>query len=209
LGLSKPEAVLLPPQEGATPFKAEFLYYRIYTENGAIPSKCPINSSDLSLGRINIDVITPPHTIDSIKRCIAKAEQLRPRKAANSKLFRNMESETPMDPAKVSALGRGDRLGLSEEDPIVYVHSHSMGVEYRYRYRYRYRVKQTAPWRSQAHGPGYAEWLDITSGEILYTERENTVATVQIYDWCFFDAYMLTNEAGASGYVNASYVVKL
>ena len=33
-----------------------------------------------------------------------------------------------MDPAKVSVLGGGDRFGLSEEDPIVYVHS--QGVEY-------------------------------------------------------------------------------
>jgi hypothetical protein len=107
------------------------VYYRIYTEDGAIPSKHSINPSDLSLGRINIDVITPPHTIDSIKRCVAKAEQLGT--ALFSKLFKNMESETPMDTAKVSVLGGGDRLGLSE-DPMVYVHSSSV----------EYRVTQTA-----------------------------------------------------------------
>jgi hypothetical protein len=103
------------------------VYYRVYTEDGAIPSKHPINLSDLSLGRINIDVINPPHTIDSIKRCVSKAEQLRT--TSSSKLFKNMESETPMDTAKVSVLGGGDRLGLSEEDPMVYVHPN--GVEYR------------------------------------------------------------------------------
>jgi hypothetical protein len=103
------------------------VYYRIYTEDGAIPSKHPVNPSDLSLGRINIEVITPPHTIDSIKRCVAKAEQLGG--ASSSKLFKNMESETTMDTAKVSVLGGGDRLGSSEEDPMVYVHS--SGVEYR------------------------------------------------------------------------------
>jgi hypothetical protein len=97
------------------------VYYRIYTADGAIPSKHPINSSDLSLGRINIDIITPPHTINSIKWCIAKAEQLRFGRAT-SKLFRNMGSETPMDTAKVSVEGGGDRLGLGEEDPMVYVH---------------------------------------------------------------------------------------
>ena len=143
LDISKPEAVLLPPREGATPFKAEFcmhaqiypltsaelwlftVYYRIYTEDGAIPSKHPINSSDLSLGRINIDIITPPHTINSIKWCIAKAEQLG-FGGTDSKLFRNMGSETPMDTGKVSVLGGGDRLGLGEEDPMVYVHRSPM-----------------------------------------------------------------------------------
>lgn len=103
------------------------MYYRLYTEDGAIPSKHPVNPSDLSLGRINIDVITPPHTIDSIKRCVAKAEQLGP--VCRSKLFKNMESEMPMDTAKLSVLGGGDRLGVSEEDPMVYIHSR--GVEYR------------------------------------------------------------------------------
>jgi len=65
-GPPRPETALLPPQEGSTPFKAQFLYYRIYTEDGAIISKQPVDSSgDLSLGRIDIDTITPPHTISS------------------------------------------------------------------------------------------------------------------------------------------------
>jgi hypothetical protein len=45
-----------------------------------------------------------------------------------------MHSETPMNTAMVSVLGGGDRLGLSEEDPMVYVHPSTV----------KYRVTQTA-----------------------------------------------------------------
>jgi hypothetical protein len=67
-------------------------------------------------------MIIPPHTINSIKLYIAKVEQLG--RQASSKLFRNMESMTPMDTAKVLVEGGG--LG---EDLMVYVHL--IAVEYR------------------------------------------------------------------------------
>jgi hypothetical protein len=93
------------------------VYYRLYTEDGAFPSKSAVKSSDRSLGHINI--ITPPHTISSIKWCIAKAEGLGNGKS--NLLFRNMGSQAPMDAAEVLVLSGGERLGLVE-DPVVYVH---------------------------------------------------------------------------------------
>jgi len=97
-----------------------------------------------------------------------------------------MESTTPMDAAEVLVLGEVDRLGLSEEDPMVYVHSSTA----------QYKVIQTACQFQVQHpgyecstyppslawlSEGYPKWLDITAGEILYMELENSVATRQIY----------------------------
>jgi hypothetical protein len=97
------------------------VYYRIYTEDGAIISKQPADSSgDLSLGRIDLDTIVPPHTIASIKLRIAKAEQLGI--ASGAKLFTNMLSESPMDATRVLIL-TSDHPGSNAENPIVYVHS--------------------------------------------------------------------------------------
>jgi hypothetical protein len=139
LEASRPEVALLPPREGTTPFKAQYcrfftdfldiyldlilrpaVYYRIYTEDGATISKQPVfGSGNLSLGRIDINTITPPHTIDSVKLRIAKAEQLD--NARNAKLFTDMSSESPMDVKQVSILN-SNRPGSDAEHPMVYVH---------------------------------------------------------------------------------------
>jgi hypothetical protein len=96
------------------------VYYRIYTEDGAIISKHPVDSEDLSLGRIDIITIAPPHTITSIKLRIAKAEQLS--RTSSAKLFADMSSESPIDPARISIL-TCDRPGSKPEKPMIYVHS--------------------------------------------------------------------------------------
>jgi hypothetical protein len=100
------------------------VYYRIYTEDGAIISKQPIlGSGDISLGRIDINTITPPHTITSVKLRIGKAEQLD--NARSAKLFTDMSSESPMDVKRLSILN-SNRPGSDAEHPMVYVHSGSV-----------------------------------------------------------------------------------
>jgi hypothetical protein len=98
-----------------------------------------------------------------------------------------------MNTAKVSVLGGGDRLGLSEEDPVVYVHPSTV----------KYRVTQTAgqsnraildmsvllivfsAWGSNGNNgcfdAGDSDWLDVKSGEILYVEKENCGVTNRVY----------------------------
>jgi len=98
-----------------------------------------------------------------------------------------------MDTAKV--VGGGDRLGLNEEDPIVYVHSSMV----------EYKATQTAVW----HSNNYPWWLDITSGETLYIDEENPVIVSRIYKGRTYNAYIVINKEGASGYVCNSYIVKV
>jgi hypothetical protein len=199
------------------------VYYRIYTEDGAIISKQPADSSgDLSLGRIDIDTITPPHTIASIKLRIAKAEQLG--KASGAKLFTNILSESPMDATRVLIL-TGDRPGSNAENPMVYVHSKSVQL----------RAVTSAGQSKFDLGENalltiiyfsgwacYSGWLSITLGEILCMDSDCVMKPQLLCGWrcqnsvesrcsllplfCIVsdgnithDAYTVVNGAGTTG----------
>lgn len=96
------------------------VYYRIYTENGAILSKQAIGSQCPSLGRINVEAIVPPSTIAHIKRCIAKAEQLGD--VPSNELFVDMASKLPMPEDEYMSMSASDHPGSTPEDPMAYVH---------------------------------------------------------------------------------------
>ena len=102
------------------------MYYRIYTEDGAILTKQPIDSQHPSLGRINVDAIALPHTTASIKRCIARAEQLG--YPISSQLFASISSESPMSEARVELMTNGFP-GFNPENPMVYVHIPSVKLK--------------------------------------------------------------------------------
>ena len=68
------------------PLKSKFsplliisVYYRIYAEDGAIPSKTPITPDDPFLGCIDAISVPPPHTIKVVKHSIAKVENIKNR----------------------------------------------------------------------------------------------------------------------------------
>ena len=52
------------------------VYYRVYTEDGVIPSQQPIESGDPFLARIRAIDVAPPHTVASIKRCLSRTENI-------------------------------------------------------------------------------------------------------------------------------------
>ncbi|EDR08950.1 uncharacterized protein LACBIDRAFT_326590 [Laccaria bicolor S238N-H82] len=54
--------------------QTRFVHYRVYDESGEVTSKTSFDKDDTSLGRINILSVSPPHTVASLKACIAKAE---------------------------------------------------------------------------------------------------------------------------------------
>jgi hypothetical protein len=69
------------------------VYYRVYTEDQAIPSVNPIYADDPSLGRIPATLVTPPHTVISLKRCLSKFENI----TGRTRLYIAASSQTPMD----------------------------------------------------------------------------------------------------------------
>jgi hypothetical protein len=52
------------------------VHYRVYDESGELTSKTSFDKDDTSLGRIHILSVSPPHTVASLKACIAKAEEM-------------------------------------------------------------------------------------------------------------------------------------
>jgi hypothetical protein len=90
------------------------VYYRIYAEDGVIPSKTSATPDDVCLGRINAKFVPPPHNVNSLKRRLAKAENIDYR--TRTSLFLTPYSQSPMDDAgKVSILNRTGPGSLPQE----------------------------------------------------------------------------------------------
>jgi hypothetical protein len=95
------------------------VYYRIYTENGGIPSKRPVSADSPFLGQIKATSIPPPHTANSVKRSIARVEDIKDR--ARTILCLTPYSLLPME--DVDDIGILDPMGpgFSPEEPVAFV----------------------------------------------------------------------------------------
>ena len=71
------------------------VYYRVYTEDFAIPSKVPVNPEDPYLARIVAKSVAPPHTVSSLKRHLCKVEGITNHQ--DSSLFSTPLSQLAMD----------------------------------------------------------------------------------------------------------------
>ena len=85
------------------------VYYRIYAEDGGIPSKTPVTSSDPYLGRIKVESVPPPRTAKTVKRSIAKLENIKDR--TSTTLFPTLFIESPMDDAEKVTILNASRTG--------------------------------------------------------------------------------------------------
>ena len=92
------------------------VYYRIYAEDGAIPSKTPVAACNPFLARINAKSVPPPRTVKVVRCSIAKVENISDRESTT--LFLTPCSQTPMDDAeKVTITG----LGSTPQEPLALV----------------------------------------------------------------------------------------
>lgn len=100
------------------------VYYRLYVEDGEVRCK----SAKLTkryLGRINVDLVVPPHTVDSLKRCITKVEGTSG--FLESRLYVELDSLSPMGDGPISILA-GECPGCTPEKPMALVYSTSRVV---------------------------------------------------------------------------------
>jgi hypothetical protein len=89
------------------------VYYRIYTEDGAIISKTSATTDDPSLGCITATSVPPPHNVISLKRVIAKVENIN---LTRTSLFLTPSSQSPVDDTlKLSILSRTGPGSLPQE----------------------------------------------------------------------------------------------
>ncbi|EDR06235.1 uncharacterized protein LACBIDRAFT_329073 [Laccaria bicolor S238N-H82] len=87
-----------------------YLYYRLYTPDGPIEVNTTVYKNDDYLGRISAKSITPPHTVTSFTRCVAKSE-----------LFASVSSQSPMDGSTLLSVFGDPGPGLSETEPMALV----------------------------------------------------------------------------------------
>ena len=74
------------------------VYYRIYAEDGALPSKTPFAPGNPFIGRIKIRSVPPPRTSKTVKCSIAKVENIKDRECIT--LYLTPHSQSPMDDAE-------------------------------------------------------------------------------------------------------------
>ena len=95
------------------------VYYRIYAEDGAIPTKTPAAPSDPFVGRIKARFVPPPHTAKTFKRSISKMENIK--NSTSTSLFLTPYSQSPMgDADKVTILYRTGP-GSTPQEPLALV----------------------------------------------------------------------------------------
>ena len=95
------------------------VYYRIYAEDGAIPSKVPVTLDNPFLGRIKARSVAPPHTAETVKRSIAKMEDIKDR--TNASLFLTPYSQSPMGDADKVTILNSTGPGSTPQEPLALV----------------------------------------------------------------------------------------
>jgi hypothetical protein len=95
------------------------VYYRIYAEDGAIPSKTNVAPGDPFLGRIKAISVPPPHTAKTVKRSIAKVECIKDR--TSTILFLTPYSQLPTDDADKVAILNRTGPGSTPHEPLALV----------------------------------------------------------------------------------------
>ena len=94
------------------------VYYRIYAEDGAIPSKTPTTGYPF-VGHIKARAVPPPHTAKAVKRRIAKVEDIKD--PSSISLFLTPCSQSPMhDDDKVDILNCTGP-GSTPQEPLALV----------------------------------------------------------------------------------------
>jgi hypothetical protein len=88
------------------------VFYRIYNEDGGVPSEVPVDSKHPYLACIDGHLVAPPHTVASIKRCICKVEKI-PNKDQDVQLFGSASETTPMNDDEHLAVLEGTGPGSS------------------------------------------------------------------------------------------------
>ncbi|KAJ7070460.1 hypothetical protein B0H15DRAFT_917920 [Mycena belliarum] len=88
-----------------------YVYYRVYTPDGAIPLRTPADAGNPFIGRVKATTVPPPHNVLSLKRALSAAEGLADPDGSRTSIYAVCTDTHPAEPnAKVALLG----LGLGE-----------------------------------------------------------------------------------------------
>ncbi|EDR06217.1 uncharacterized protein LACBIDRAFT_294706, partial [Laccaria bicolor S238N-H82] len=96
-----------------------YVYYRLYTKDGAIESNNAIYSNDRSLGRIDAKDVAPPYTVILLKNVLCRKEGFKTSDRSN--LYLSVPSYMPMEDGTRLSLTAQSGPGLYEHEPVVLV----------------------------------------------------------------------------------------
>ena len=104
------------------------VYYRVYVSEGQgeEKAKTSFDESNISLGRINTLLITPPHTAGSLKACITNAEGLvKPDHVfyKEMELFQDMNCDAAMSDTDIISFEGDTYPGSDEGDHVALVNA--------------------------------------------------------------------------------------
>ena len=107
---------------GPTSHLCEFfllVYYRIYAEDGVIPSKTPVSPGDPFLARIEAESVPPPLTVKAVKGRIAKVENIKD--CESTSLFLTPHSQSPINDNEKVTIFNGTGPGSRPQEPLAVV----------------------------------------------------------------------------------------
>jgi hypothetical protein len=126
------------------------VYYRLYAEDGEIPTMNPVYSDDPYLGRISATLVAPPHTAGSLRRCLSSVENIGA--GVQTSLFVATSSGSPMgDSDRMSILVQSGP-GYIANEPVALVVSSSRATPL------ASQIKQRAEQGPMPFEPRYREW---------------------------------------------------
>ncbi|KAJ7146943.1 hypothetical protein C8R44DRAFT_758519 [Mycena epipterygia] len=107
-----------------------YIYYRVYTPDGAIPSKSAFDSNDPFVGRIAARSVPPPHNVTTLKKCFANMENISDPAGLGSAIYLTPAAPAPMrNWEKVTILGPGTFNGSTPETAFALVFFRDLTVE--------------------------------------------------------------------------------
>ena len=92
------------------------VYYRIYAEDGAIPSKTAVAPADPFLGRIKFTSVPPPRTVKAVRGSITKVENIKDRESTTLYLTPYMD-----DDEKITTILNGTGPRSTPPEPLALV----------------------------------------------------------------------------------------
>lgn len=138
------------------------VYYRIYTEDRAIPSLHPLYKNDLYLGCVLATSVAPPHTTADIKRYLYKVEKVTNPSASN--LFIAASEQTPIDDDVRIAILAFAGPGSTPDHPLALViQSPAAEITSRKLSKLRALMQPTAPLE-----PRFRAYYSLTTDRLVY-----------------------------------------
>ena len=142
------------------------VYYRIYAEDGAIPSNTPIAPGDPFLGRIKFTSVPPPRTIKAVRGSITKVENIKGRERTT--LYLTPFSKSPMDNTEKITILNGTGPGTTPQEPLALVAKMSDPERSAFKLESDGRVGHASAAEPDATCPGIRYGMSIQQSTFLF-----------------------------------------